>query len=24
VIDHENGVFHGGSDPRADSAAVGW
>jgi gamma-glutamyltranspeptidase/glutathione hydrolase len=24
VIDHEAGVFHGGADPRADSAAVGW
>ncbi|WIG57754.1 MAG: gamma-glutamyltransferase [Ktedonobacterales bacterium] len=24
VIDHTNGVLHGGSDPRAEGAAVGW
>jgi gamma-glutamyltranspeptidase/glutathione hydrolase len=24
VIDHEQGVLHGGADPRAESAAVGW
>jgi gamma-glutamyltranspeptidase/glutathione hydrolase len=24
VIDQEQGVFHGGADPRAESAAVGW
>lgn len=24
VIDHENGVLHGGADPRAEGAAVGW
>ncbi|MGZ3640451.1 MAG: gamma-glutamyltransferase, partial [Ktedonobacterales bacterium] len=24
VIDHEAGVLHAGSDPRAEGAAVGW
>jgi gamma-glutamyltranspeptidase len=24
VIDTEAGVLHGGSDPRAEGAAVGW
>jgi gamma-glutamyltranspeptidase/glutathione hydrolase len=24
VIDHEHGVLHGGADPRAEAAAVGW
>ena len=24
VIDAEGGVLHGGSDPRAEGAAVGW